>query len=883
MMTQKAVPFIILMFFCSIIVIIPKSFCNNVNPTIEIFHDGNFYPDDAPIQRNGNIYTLTKDIEVVSDGISIAKDNIVIDGAGYTITGRGIKTGIIIGAYTPPNAGRQNVTIENLNVINFECGIRLDNSSNNMISNCTLVRNPRGIEIGFYSNCNQIIGNQITNFSVGILVNDGSNGNNIENNVLDGRGTEGNQGMVIYPSQNQTINQNNISICSVHLYGDSFNVANNHFVYSSVQLLGNFHTLRYNQFVNCSLYVDDLKYSLGLNDIDTSNTVNGKPIYYLVDKKDNAISSNAGQIILIRCDNITIQNVQIAHNTEKAIYLVKTNNSLITQNTISSNNLGIHLLDSENNTIAYNIISENEVGIKVTDSRFNQIFKNNFTYNNGFAMEFLEAQGNNTLYHNNFIGNNEESTNLQVSMPGYGPTNIANSNFWSKDGEGNFWSDYTTRYSNATQINGTGIGDTPFFINENNIDYYPLLESIIIPEFPSLIVLPIAMIVILIVTALRRRDARATNSCPASKRVIATLTMKKLKKIYLVSLLITTTLILSSATVHAFEVTAAITLENPGGYYGIAYDSGKSEIFLTNADFDLVSVISDSTNAVVANIPVGSQPVGIAYDSAKGELFVANYASDSISVIADGTNTVVANIPVGSQPFAVVYDSGKGEIFVTNYNASSVSVISDSTNTVVANIPVGSQPCDLAYDSGKGEIFVGHAGCNQVLVISDSTNAVVANVTMEDQPVSLAYDSGKGEIFVANYNSSSVSVISDSTNLIVATVNVGANPIGLAYDSGNGQIFVANYNSNSVSVISDSTNTVIENVTLENQPQGICYDSGKGEIFVTYSESNRVSVISDSSLQLPSPSIPDYPLPLTVTALMVVCVGLLVYFKKRRE
>jgi len=362
-----------------------------------------------------------------------------------------------------------------------------------------------------------------------------------------------------------------------------------------------------------------------------------------------------------------------------------------------------------------------------------------------------------------------------------------------------------------------------------------------IPEFHSLIVLPMAMIVILIVALLRRRGVRATNSCPASKRVIATLTMKKLKKISLVSLLITIILILSSATVHAFEVTAAITLENPGGYYGIAYDSGKSEIFLTNADFDLVSVISDNANAVVANIPVGSQPVGIAYDSAKGELFVANYASDSISVINDSTNTVVANIPVGSQPFAVVYDSGKGEIFVTNYNSSSVSVISDITNKVVANIPVGSQPCDLAYDSGKGEIFVGHAGCNQILVISDSTNAIVANV------------------------------------------NVGANPIGLAYNSGNGQIFVANYNSNSVSVISDSTNTVIANVTLENQPQGICYDSGKGEIFVTYSESNRVSVISDSSLPLPNPSIPDYPLPLTVTALMVVCVGLLVYFKKRRE
>src|SRR4030042_987396 len=205
------------------------------------------------------------------------------------------------------------------------------------------------------------------------------------------------------------------------------------------------------------------------------------------------------------------------------------------------------------------------------------------------------------------------------------------------------------------------------------------------------------------------------------KTSIAALTMKELKKISLTSFLITIILVLSSATVHAFEVTATITLENPGGYYGIAYDSGKSEIFITNVDFDLVSVISDSTNAVVSNIPVGSQPVGIAYDSAKGELFVANYASDS------------------------------------------VSVISDSTNTVVANITVGSQPCALAYDSGRGEIFVGHAACNQVLVISDSTNTVVANVTVENQPQGIGYDSGEGEIFVTYSESNRVSVISASS------------------------------------------------------------------------------------------------------------------------
>jgi YVTN family beta-propeller protein len=160
----------------------------------------------------------------------------------------------------------------------------------------------------------------------------------------------------------------------------------------------------------------------------------------------------------------------------------------------------------------------------------------------------------------------------------------------------------------------------------------------------------------------------------------------------------------------SFELTDTITLERHGGYYGIAYDSGKGEIYLTNGDFHLVYVISDSNNTVVATIPVGDTPSGIAYDPGKGELFVTNFKADTVSVISDSNYTVTATIPVGTSPMGIAYDSGKGGIFVANYGSDTVSVIEDTNHTVVATIPVGSQPSALAYDSDKGEIYVGHAG-----------------------------------------------------------------------------------------------------------------------------------------------------------------------------
>jgi len=40
---------------------------------------------------------------------------------------------------------------------------------------------------------------------------------------------------------------------------------------------------------------------------------------------------------------------------------------------------------------------------------------------------------------------------------------------------GNYWSDYLAKYPNASEVGNTGIGDTPYVIDEDNVDHYPLM------------------------------------------------------------------------------------------------------------------------------------------------------------------------------------------------------------------------------------------------------------------------------------------------------------------------------------------------------------------------------------------------------------------------
>ncbi len=289
----------------------------------------------------------------------------------------------------------------------------------------------------------------------------------------------------------------------------------------------------------------------------------------------------------------------------------------------------------------------------------------------------------------------------------------------------------------------------------------------------------------------------------------------------------------------------------PSGAYpfGVVYDSGRSNLFVSNPGTNTVTVVSDGTNSIAATIPVGKAPLGLAYDKAKGEVFVANRLSNSVSVISDATNTVTHVIHLKVAPFALAYDSGKGEIFVTSPSTNTVKVINDTTNKVVATIPVGANPTGIVYDAAKHEVFVADLYANRISVISDSTNTVVARVSLPvaSAPYALAYDSGKGEVFVADRASNSVTVISDATNSVVATIPVGFAPLGLTYAAGLGRVFVTDSRSGTISSISDASNTVVGTFRVGDTPIGVAYDSGKGTVVAANSGSGSLSVFSLAS------------------------------------
>jgi YVTN family beta-propeller protein len=276
--------------------------------------------------------------------------------------------------------------------------------------------------------------------------------------------------------------------------------------------------------------------------------------------------------------------------------------------------------------------------------------------------------------------------------------------------------------------------------------------------------------------------------------------------------------------------------------YWAVYDSGKGEIFVANVDSGNVSVINDTTDKVVASIPVGGTnnggPDGMAYDNGTGEVFVSNDGTGNVSVINDTSNKVVATI-TGGGGAGVAYDSRMGEMYVVV--AYAINVISDLTDSIVTTIHLqsgmGYEPSFITYDSKRGEMFV--SAYTNLYVISDATNGLEATLTCTWAPncswTSSAYDSSRGEVFAGFFNDTegAVALINDSTDQLVKTLPSGEDtPSVGAYDQGAGEIFVTDSRAGNVSVVNDSTDEPVVTIPMVLSPIALSYDSGRGEIFV---------------------------------------------------
>jgi parallel beta-helix repeat protein len=345
------------------------------NADIIINPDGSLSPPDAPITRNGEIFSLTNDVH---ETIVIQRNNTALDGQGYNIHGNMANQGITLST-------TRNITVKNVKISGFSTGIKITHSIDNTVVNITA-----------------------TNCTYGILVDQSPRTKITDNTIHDNKW----DGIFITASLNSQITNNKVEgngKWGIYMgYSSDCTLKNN-------QMNNN----KYNFGVSVDFY----------QDIDTSNTINGHPIIYWINQQSGQIPVDASYVALVDSNNIEARNLQLTDNGQGITLVNSANNRIENCNITRNSYYGIALINSNYNTITNSTTTKNDgAGITLVSSIGNSITNNTIEGNHSGI--HVQDSNDNSIHHNNFINNTRQAVN-ENSRNTWDSGSNSGGNYWS--------------------------------------------------------------------------------------------------------------------------------------------------------------------------------------------------------------------------------------------------------------------------------------------------------------------------------------------------------------------------------------------------------------------------------------------------------------------
>lgn len=256
-----------------------------------------------------------------------------------------------------------------------EAGILLENSQKNQVAYNEIKENSKGLVLK-NSHENEVRANHsFANQGEGFLV-EASHRNRLTDNRSEGNSS----GLVVLSSSGNQLSSNRLN-------------GNTHSLTVWGEVPGHF-----------------------LHEIDPSNTIDGKTVFYRVGERDVAIhaSDQPAYVALINCERITVEGVTFQKGSE-GILLVNTHGATLANNVLLGTVRGIYVWNSQAVEIVGNRLEQTEGnGITLINSSGNRLSKNRVLASGGHGV-LLESSQENQLVENQMEGNRASGVHLTSS------------------------------------------------------------------------------------------------------------------------------------------------------------------------------------------------------------------------------------------------------------------------------------------------------------------------------------------------------------------------------------------------------------------------------------------------------------------------------------
>lgn len=146
-----------------------------------------------------------------------------------------------------------------------------------------------------------------------------------------------------------------------------------------------------------------------------------------------------------------------AWDNENGIYVYFSHDNTLVRNRLFNSTFGIWFAGCVNSSVSRNEVYNSTYGLRLASSSNNSITEN-LVHDNGLGILLRDGSNDSQIFHNNFLNNAVQAQSLDS-------TNVFDNGL-----EGNYWRDYA-----GLDEDNNGIGDTPYAIEDNGTDRYPLM------------------------------------------------------------------------------------------------------------------------------------------------------------------------------------------------------------------------------------------------------------------------------------------------------------------------------------------------------------------------------------------------------------------------
>lgn len=149
----------------------------------------------------------------------------------------------------------------------------------------------------------------------------------------------------------------------------------------------------------------------------------------------------------------------------------------------------------------------------------------------------------------------------------------------------------------------------------------------------------------------------------------------------------------------------------------ISLTSDGATLLVVNPDSNSITLVDTKALSVLAEIPVGIEPVGVAMSSDDGLAYVSNKGSDTLSAVDLATQSVVAEIPLEDRPVGVAVAPDGRFLAVAELGADQVRFLDTADLRTLFRVPVADRPYGLSFTPDGQHLLISHLLSGYVTVL----------------------------------------------------------------------------------------------------------------------------------------------------------------------